>query len=65
MPLLCLQFESHNFFVFCRLGDTGLSLLIFLRDSRELNFGHGYMRAEFYEVYVLVDFEPLEKRVSV
>lgn len=40
LSLLCLRLESHNFFVFCRPEDTGLSPLVFIRDSRELNFGH-------------------------
>ena len=63
MSLLCLQFESCNFFVFCRLGDTGLFLLVFIRSSRESHFVHSHVRAEFCELHVLVDFEALEKRV--
>lgn len=63
MSLLCLQFESCNFFVFCRLGDTGLFLLVFIRSSRESHFVHSHVRAEFCELHVLLDFEPLEKRV--
>ena len=49
--------------MFCRPGDTGLFFLVFIRGSRELDFGHRNVRAEFYKLYVLVDFEPLEKKV--
>lgn len=64
MLLVRLQSECHNFFVLCRPGDTGQVLLVFIRGSRELDFDHSHVRAEFCELYVLVDFEPLEKRVK-
>lgn len=69
LEMLCCLFAS-SLSVITSLCFAGLGILArfswFLLGAPEswILIDHSHVRAEFYELYVLVDFEPLEKRVK-